>query len=274
MTDSASNTVRGTGLLLDIVGSLLVALLVDHGSAFIQYVSQISGGAGFAPVFTAYSCFLLNIFRQVHGIVLVNDPSTRFGPLKKYESRGESVFGFFSLLFVLGIPCLLVVHMEAVSKESMGPCWFPMGIHAMWVFGAYFLTGACYVVWDALTIKMCNDVVLGGSRTHNQTPTDEEKKLAMELKGYVRRWLLGYVAALVLCVFAFIAMGVTGFKITPPGGNDGNSFTIPSVHPCFPWVVVLLTGGYTIYDYIFNRRFYFHSGEESTSAPTSSAATT
>lgn len=258
MSESANSIGRGTGLLLDIVGSLVVALFVDHGDAFAEYVSRFSGKAGYAPVFVAYSCFLLNIFRQVHGIVLVNDPSTRFGALKKYESRPESIFGFFSLLFVLGVPCLLVVHMEAVSGDGVKPVWFPGETHAFWVIGAYFLTGACYVAWDFLTIKMCNDVVEGGSRTKNQKPSDDEKNLAKELKGYAVRWLFGYVVAFVVCAVLFILM----WKYS----------SIPPVHPWYPWLVVFLTGGYTAYDYIANHRFYFHSGEETTSAPNSSAA--
>jgi len=264
----------GTSMLLALVGGLVVALLIDHGESLYRYIldastyraqDQVNGQTmehTVSPprwwVWLAYGCYVLNVFRQIHGLFLVRDENSYFAPVFDETPHWGQVASFWFLLGVLTIPCVLIVHVESVctkAQESLTARPLPVLI-------AYFTTGLAYVLWDVLTGVQ---LWLLERRLATLPPPDnrreKERRSSLKdrvsaLKRCVTRWVLMYCIALALCLLAFRLCAKFGstFSETDSLGRT-SEFSLRST--IFPWIVVLLAGGYFVGDYAWNRLFYF-----------------
>ena len=147
---------RGSEILLHILGAFLVVALIDNWEAFVKFLAR---GCNLEEdskwVVGAYFAFVLNVFRQIHGLAIATTD------LNYRQNRHNSFANFceyIGLLAVILVPAGFLTHMRHVASHTTSKADPHMILYSyLWVVVAYFL-------WDFIQFVKLVGTGAGGLR--------------------------------------------------------------------------------------------------------------
>jgi hypothetical protein len=141
---------KGTDMLLRILGGLVLGYMVASAKRFLTF---LQGGPEFGPwVWSAYGLYVLNVFRQIHGMAIVLTDK-RYSREVGVPNLFENMISFIGMVFVLSVPCALVTYINITVPDVAPPTGVSSGYPCLWVLNAYLLTALAYLAWDAVTFR-------------------------------------------------------------------------------------------------------------------------
>lgn len=246
------HSLNGAGLLLNILGGLIVGLAVASIVPFVQYVlepfSIDAVGQTASPrletttlALIVYLGFLVNVFRQIHGLGIVfddDDYQAEVGANLNEGGRVASFFGSVLVLVLVGILLGVVRSTSDTAVQSLLGLATAIGFEPpTWVLIFHLLTVVSYWMWDYVTGKQvhASGGVVSGIRWN-----------AASYAEFAENWKRMTLYSIVLSVAAVLIVVVLS-QISA----SRNVSLVPMI------ALVFLTFGYSVTDYTCNARFYF-----------------
>ncbi len=251
------HSLNGAGLLLNILGGLIVGMVVASVSPFVKFIlGPFSLDSVNQPVqppteailfaVAVYSGFLLNVFRQIHGLGIVFEDKDYQLEVGQHLSRRGRFLAFLSAVLVMTFAGLLLGVVRSSPEDPLQALLaLPADrgfAPAMWILVFHLLTVLSYWLWD----------YVAGTRTSaSVVPTSPADRFGLRWKAasyadFIANWkrlaMVSSLVAILVVVFVFFA---------------SQWFSPRSVSLIPMFVLTLLTFGYSITDYVCNSRFYF-----------------
>jgi NitT/TauT family transport system substrate-binding protein len=253
----------GTETLLRLLGGLLLAGLVASAGPFVNALLEpFSRGRldvridvsteALLLAHLAYIGYLLNVFRQIHGLAIVVSDDDYREEVSCHLTMAARVRALIALVAVLALPAGLLA---ALQTDKSAPAGVLINRFtsvngslppAAWVLLVHILTIVAYVIWDR-----------SSQASSTRPPGVTERRWyapyihAATYYEFLHNWLwIGKCALIITGAMIPLFVGLTtnkGIQLVPHL-LDGRSLLL---------AVLVLTYGYSSADYVLNRHFYF-----------------
>jgi len=276
--DAAKESLEGSDFVLGILAGIVVGFVLGSAANYLTYILRPTGlgtwGVDGRPIdgwtitvgVAVYLSYLIGVVRQMHGLGIVLKDSEYQQIVGRHQTQKERIIVFASTIVLIFSIMFVVVLVNADPTGLLRKILDSMASPAGQLLALHLAAVGSYLVWDIvamqevdplrglgrafgnLGIAARNLVASIWDRTRGRKVRREPFLCweACEYREFVHNWANLAALAFSLGILSVIVTAWNPFNLSDRGTSIVRL-----------WILAVLTGGYSVFDYFCNSHFYF-----------------